>query len=155
MNYVQARAAQYVGYPTSQVTSSATVVSVVMLLATLATAVIADRTRVRRVLLVTLLGHVVVAFPLFLPTDSGSYPLLLVGMSLAGIFSAGAYGVVGTYVTSWFSTETRQRSISLAYQIAGVAGAFTPMMARLLTNAAGTSWVPVAVLFVVVSVVSL
>ncbi|MCT1616984.1 MFS transporter [Kocuria indica] len=80
--------------------------------------------------------------------------LLLLGMSLAGIFSAGAYGVVGTYVTSWFDTETLQRSISLAYQIAGVLGVFTPMAAQLLTNAAGTSWVPVAVLYVVLSVIS-
>lgn len=154
MNYVQARAVQYVGYPTSEVTSSGTVVSIVMLLATIVTAVLADRTRIRLVLLIALAGHVAVAFPLFLLTDSGSYALLLLGMSLAGIFSAGAYGVVGTYVTSWFDTETRQRSISLAYQIAGVLGAFTPMAAQLLTNAAGTSWIPVAVLYVVLSVIS-
>lgn len=72
---------------------------------------------------------------------------LVTGQVLGNIASCVAYATIGTLVAGWFAANVRQSGLSLAYQVAGMIGGYTLVAAQWLDDAAGGSWVPVAILF--------
>ena len=74
-------------------------------------------------------------FALFPLIDTGSLPLIVLGITMGLAFLGMQYGPQAAYFTELFSTEVRYSGASLGYQIGAiVGGALAPTVAVLLWN---------------------
>lgn len=153
-SYIQARAVNVLGMSEAEVTTSGMVLSVSILVIIPLAALAGDKWGVRRVTLFGLALHVIVGFPMFWLVQTGTFAGLVTGQLLGNLASCIAYATIGTLVAGWFTATVRQSGLSLAYQIAGLIGGFTLVAAQALDDAAGGSWVPVAILFCGVGLLS-
>ncbi len=155
VSYITARGASVLGFSDHQLSAAGMMVSVSIIILVPLSAWAADVWGVRRVAIVGLALHLVVAFPMLWLVETGTVGGLWAGMFLGNLASSIAYAVIGTLIAGWFAVRTRQSGLSLAYQLAGVVATFTPFIAQWLDNSSGGSWVPVAVYFLVMAAVSL
>lgn len=90
-------------------------------------------------------------FALFPLIDTGSLPLIVIGITLGLAFLGMQYGPQAAYFTELFSTEVRYSGASLGYQIGAiVGGALAPTVAVLLWNELGIIFVSVYILLAAV-----
>ena len=90
-------------------------------------------------------------FALFPLIDTGSLPLIIVGITLGLTFLGMQYGPQAAYFTELFSTEVRYSGASLGYQIGAiVGGALAPTIAVLLWNELGIFFVSLYILLAAV-----
>jgi MHS family shikimate/dehydroshikimate transporter-like MFS transporter len=96
------------------------------------------------------------AFPLFALIESGSTPLLFLGVIvIMGIGHPLMYGPQAALYSEMFPPEVRYSGASLGYQIGGMLGGLVPLVASaLLINYDNASW-PMAALLAGIAVVSL
>jgi len=81
-------------------------------------------------------------FALFPLIDTGSLPLIVLGITLGLTFLGMQYGPQAAYFTELFSTEVRYSGASLGYQIGAIiGGALAPTIAVLLWNELGIFFV--------------
>ena len=87
------------------------------------------------------------SFALFPLIDTGSLPLIVLGITLGLAFLGMQYGPQAAYFTELFSTEVRYSGASLGYQIGAiVGGALAPTIAVLLWNELGIIFVSIYIL---------
>ena len=90
-------------------------------------------------------------FALFPLIDTGSLPLITLGLSLGLAFLGMQYGPQAAYFTELFSTEVRYSGASLGYQIGAiVSGALAPTLAVLLWKELGITFVSLYILLAAV-----
>ena len=104
-------------------------------------------------------GAIVVAlsaFPLFAMIESGSTPLLFLGVIvIMGLGHPLMYGPQAALYSEMFPPEVRYSGASLGYQIGGMLGGLVPLLASaLLISYDNASW-PMATLLAGIAVVSL
>jgi MFS family permease len=156
VSFVSAYASSNLRMSTGDIATAGLVASAVSIVLTPITALFADRFGVRRVTVVGLVLHVVVAYPMFLLLDAGTPLGLNLAMCLGMIASTIAYAPIGTLVAGWFQPTVRQSGVSIAYQVSGViGGGLIPVLAQQLSIATGGGWTLVAGLLVVLSLISL
>jgi len=86
-------------------------------------------------------------FALFPLIDTGSLPLIVLGITLGLAFLGMQYGPQAAYFTELFTTEVRYSGASLGYQIGAiVGGALAPTIAVLLWNELGIFFVSLYIL---------
>ena len=86
-------------------------------------------------------------FALFPLIDTGSLPLIVLGITLGLTFLGMQYGPQAAYFTELFSTEVRYSGASLGYQIGAIiGGALAPTIAVLLWNELGIFFVSLYIL---------
>ncbi|MFE9310766.1 MFS transporter [Streptomyces sp. NPDC006706] len=155
VTFMSVYALDHLHFSEAQVSTAGIFCSLVVIVFTPVSAMLADRFGVRRVTLIGLLSHLLVAFPMFWLADIGTIPGLWAGMGLAMLASTVAYATIGTMITTWFAPRIRYTGLSLSYQLAGlVGGGTTPALAQWLAGPSGTDWTPVALLFLGMAVVS-
>ncbi len=103
-------------------------------------AILAERGRRRMLLWVTaaisLFGLVMA--PMFLAGTAGALIMMIVGLSLTGLF----YGPLGTVLSEFFPTSVRYTGSSLAFNLAGILGAsLAPYIAIWLAKKYGLQYV--------------
>jgi MFS family permease len=108
---------------------------------------VSDRINRRLVYGVAAVGGVVWALVFFLLIDTGSFPLLVLGIVIGLAFHSFMYGPQAAFVTEQFSVRLRSTGASLAYTIAGVfGGAMAPLIfTYLLDRTGGWGWILVYV----------
>lgn len=153
INYMAAYATTHVGMDAVVVAEITNLVSILIVGIVIISGVIGSVVGVRKFTLLGMFLHLVAAFPMFWLMSQGGFWGIFWAMMLGQIAGAMAYATTGTMVSGWFPTEVRQSGLSLGYQIAGVIGSFTLLAAQALEIAYG-NWVPVAVLFFVIALVS-
>ncbi|MDA9848320.1 MHS family MFS transporter [Luminiphilus sp.] len=90
-------------------------------------------------------------FALFPLIDTGSLPLIVLGITMGLAFLGMQYGPQAAYFTELFSTEVRYSGASLGYQIGAiVGGALAPTVAVLLWNELGIIFVSIYILLAAV-----
>lgn len=90
-------------------------------------------------------------FALFPLIDTGSLPLIALGLALGLAFLGMQYGPQAAYFTELFSTEVRYSGASLGYQIGAiVGGALAPTLAVLLWKELGIIFVSLYILLAAV-----
>jgi metabolite-proton symporter len=114
-----------------------------------------DRTGSRKKLYLT--GTVLMAvwaFPLFWLVNTGSVPLVFLGLLVAFTIHATMYGPQATLYAEMFPADVRYSGASLGYQFASVfAGGLAPFIMTALLAATGGSW-SVALYIVATAVVT-
>jgi MHS family shikimate/dehydroshikimate transporter-like MFS transporter len=99
---------------------------------------------------------IVMAFPLFMMIQSGSVPLIYLGvfimMALAHCLMAGH---IPALFSEMFPPAVRYTGASMGYQIGGMLGGLVPMLAASLLIAFDNAWWPLAALMAVIALVSL
>jgi MFS transporter, MHS family, shikimate and dehydroshikimate transport protein len=96
------------------------------------------------------------AFPLFALIESGSTPLLFLGIIvIMGIGHPLMYGPQAALYSEMFPANVRYSGASLGYQIGGMLGGLVPLLASaLLVRYDNASW-PMAALLAIIAVISL
>ncbi|GAB3362862.1 MFS transporter [Modestobacter lapidis] len=96
------------------------------------------------------------AFPLFAMIESGSTPLLFLGIIvIMGLGHPLMYGPQAALYAEMFPPEVRYSGASLGYQIGGMLGGLVPLVASaLLVTYDNASW-PMAALLAVIALISL
>lgn len=90
-------------------------------------------------------------FALFPLIDTGSLPLIVLGITVGLTFLGMQYGPQAAYFTELFTTEVRYSGASLGYQIGAiVGGALAPTIAVLLWNELGIFFVSLYILLAAV-----
>lgn len=155
VSFMSAYAAQELTLTSSQISAAVMVASLVSVIFTPIVAIVADRYGVRKVTIIGLALHLVVAAPMFMLADIGTFWGLVSGMSLGMFVSTIAYTTIGTLVAGWFPTMVRMTGLSLGYQLAGMlAGGLGPVLNQGTFVASG-NWHMVAWIFAGMSAVSL
>lgn len=99
---------------------------------------LSDKVGRRPVYLGGVLGLAVGCFPMFWMINSGSPVLLFVSLFVAFAFiSVSMSGALAAVLAEMFPTESRYTAVSVAYQGAGLAAGFVPLIAGSLLAAAG------------------
>ncbi|MFG3136431.1 MULTISPECIES: MFS transporter [unclassified Streptomyces] len=156
VTFMSAYAVAHLGFTDAETSAAGMFASVVVIVFTPLTALLADRYGVRRITLIGMSAHLVVAFPMFWLAGSQSVVGLWAGMGLGMLASTIAYATVGTMISEWFPPRIRYTGLSLGYQIAGLlGGGIVPPLAQWLAGGSGASWTPVAVLFAVMTLISI
>jgi MFS family permease len=88
------------------------------------------------------------AFALFPLIDTGSFWLIVVGITGGLVFLGMMYGPQAAFFTELFSTEVRYSGASLGYQVGAIlGGAFAPTIATILWTEYDIVWVSVYIAF--------
>lgn len=118
---------------------------------------LADRFGRRKVYLAAVSTMLVFVFPYFWLLNSGSVWGLILGSVIAiGCIWAAITATYGTISASLFSPNVRYTGITLGQQIgAAAAGGTAPLIATLLLNQFGGSWLPIALFIVVCALISI
>jgi MHS family shikimate/dehydroshikimate transporter-like MFS transporter len=92
------------------------------------------------------------AFPFFWLIDTGSAPLIWLGMAIVLAAGGAVYGPLAPLISELFTTRVRYSGASLGYQLGQtVGGGFSPLIATLLlTWSGGNSWAVSLYLLIVV-----
>lgn len=122
--------------------------SVVQIPAQFMAAAYSDRKGRRGIFMLGAILTGVWAFALFPLIDTGSFWLIVLGLSGGLIFLGLMYGPQAAFFTELFSTEVRYSGASLGYQVGAiVGGAFAPTIATILWVEYSIVWVSVYIAF--------
>lgn len=96
------------------------------------------------------------AFPLFWLVDSGSVPVLYGAIIFAYSIGLGAmFSVQPAFFSELFQTGVRYTGISLGFQMAGIVGGLTPMIATMLVDASGGHSWPISAFLALMCMISI
>ncbi|MCI9889028.1 MHS family MFS transporter [Micrococcales bacterium 31B] len=91
------------------------------------------------------------AFPVFLAIETKGSAMVIIGVTVAVACLSIPYAVSGTALTAMFPTRTRYTGVAIATNSAGLLSGFVPMIATWTLRETGNSWVPSAVMLVVIA----
>lgn len=127
--------------PRTPVLICVTIASFVWLISTFASGVISDYIGRKKTYLIgwaVQLGGVFALFPL---VNSGSIPLLALGLSLLALGIGLTYGVQSAFYAELFPASVRFSGISISYALGAIlGGAFAPMIGTWLVGVTGSTW---------------
>lgn len=154
INYVQSYATNHLEMPDAEAAGITSLVSIIIVGMVIVSGVVGSIIGVRRFTLIGLFLHIPFAIPMFWFMSQGGFSGIFMAMFLGQIAGSMAYATIGTMVSGWFPTEVRQSGLSLGYQISGVVGSGTLLFAQWLDTQFGENIIPVALLFLTVSLTS-
>lgn len=132
------------------------VVSFVQFFSQPISAYIGERVGAHKYLLISSGLCIVLPYLMFILVDTGNLPLMTFGISLTTIFMAGFYSVIAGFVSELFPVRLRYTAISIGYQFCGaIAGGLTPLIGTALAETFVGSWVPLAILYSIISAISM
>ncbi|OWT80446.1 MULTISPECIES: MFS transporter [unclassified Achromobacter] len=132
------------------------VVSVMQFCITPLSAWIAYRIGNLRFLAVTAFLSMFTPYAMFTLVDKGSLLAITTGVGIAVLFMSAFYAVIAGYVSDCFPTRIRYTGISMAYQLSGaIFGGLTPLLGTILAEKFKGDWMPLALLFTIISLLSL
>jgi len=147
---------QYVGLNRAVILDCLLVVSIMQFFITPLAAYIASRVGNLRFLATMALVSVFTPYAMFNLVDLGSLSAITLGIGVAVLFMGAYYAVIAGFVSDSFPTAIRYTRISMAYQLSGaIFGGLTPMLGTVLAENFKGQWWPLAVLFSVISLLSL
>ncbi|MFY3643615.1 MFS transporter [Achromobacter xylosoxidans] len=147
---------QYVGLNRAVILDCLLVVSIMQFFITPLAAYIASRVGNLRFLATMALVSVFTPYAMFTLVDLGSLSAITLGIGVAVLFMGAYYAVIAGFVSDSFPTAIRYTGISMAYQLSGaIFGGLTPMLGTVLAENFKGQWWPLAVLFSVISLLSL
>ncbi|MFY1952946.1 MFS transporter [Achromobacter xylosoxidans] len=147
---------QYVGLNRAVILDCLLVVSIMQFFVTPLAAYIASRVGNLRFLATMALVSVFTPYAMFNLVDLGSLSAITLGIGVAVLFMGAYYAVIAGFVSDSFPTAIRYTGISMAYQLSGaIFGGLTPMLGTVLAENFKGQWWPLAVLFSVISLLSL
>lgn len=117
--------------------------SLVMIATIVWACTVSDRLGRRPVIIGGALLLAALAFPFFWLVDSGSTPLIWLGMTVVLAAGGAVYGPLAPMLAELFSTRLRYSGASLGYQLGQtIGGGFSPLIATaLLAWSGGQSWI--------------
>ncbi|ALM82731.1 MFS transporter [Bordetella sp. N] len=132
------------------------VVSIMQFCITPLSAWIAYRIGNIRFLAVTAFVSLFTPYAMFTLVDKGTLPAITTGVGIAVLFMSAFYAVIAGYVSDCFPTRIRYTGISMAYQLSGaIFGGLTPLLGTILAEKFKGDWLPLALLFTIISLLSL
>ena len=147
---------QYVGLSRAVILDCLLVVSIMQFFITPLAAHLAGRVGNLRFLATMALASVFTPYAMFNLVDVGSLGAITLGIGVAVLFMGAYYAVIAGFVSDSFPTAIRYTGISMAYQLSGaIFGGLTPMLGTVLAENFKGQWWPLAVLFSVISLLSL
>ncbi|BEG73680.1 MFS transporter [Achromobacter xylosoxidans] len=147
---------QYVGLNRAVILDCLLVVSIMQFFITPLAAYIASRVGNLRFLATMALVSIFTPYAMFNLVDLGSLGSITLGIGVAVLFMGAYYAVIAGFVSDSFPTAIRYTGISMAYQLSGaIFGGLTPMLGTVLAENFKGQWWPLAVLFSVISLLSL
>jgi metabolite-proton symporter len=149
-------ATTHVGIPRGTFLGAVLVAAVVMCFTVPLFGALSDRVGRRPVFAAGAILVGLFAFPLFAMIESGSTPLLFLGVIvIMGLGHPLMYGPQAALYSEMFPPEVRYSGASLGYQIGGMLGGLVPLVASaLLVTYDNASW-PMAALLAVIALISL
>jgi MHS family shikimate/dehydroshikimate transporter-like MFS transporter len=149
-------ATSHLGIPRGTFLGAVLVAAVIMCFTVPLFGALSDRLGRRRVFAAGAILVALFAFPLFALIESGSTPLLFLGVIvIMGIGHPLMYGPQAALYSEMFPANVRYSGASLGYQIGGMLGGLVPLLASaLLISYDNASW-PMAALLAGIAVVSL
>jgi metabolite-proton symporter len=144
------------GVPRSTFLGAILVAGIGMCIAVPLVGALSDRIGRRTTFSIGITIVIVMAFPLFMMIQSGSVPLLFLGVFIMMTFAHCLMaGHIPALFSEMFPAEVRYTGASMGYQIGGMLGGLVPMLAASLLVAFDNAWWPLAALMVVIALVSL
>lgn len=107
-----------------------------------------------RVSLIGGIATVVVALPVFALIESRHPALVIVAITVGVACLSIPYAVNGSLLASLFPPEHRLSGVSICANISAIISGFLPMIATALTAGAGGSWLPAAVMLMVIGAIT-
>lgn len=147
-------ATKYMHIPALQIINVLTLMAVFQFFWTPVAAWIADKFGGTRSLLFFSAVAIVVPYPMFALVSTKVSALMLLGCILATLTKSSFYAISGGYLAQIFATNVRYTAISLAYHLAGAVASLVPILGTMLAQTYKGSWLPLAILFSVLCVVS-
>ncbi|MCX4162608.1 MULTISPECIES: MFS transporter [Paraburkholderia] len=132
------------------------VVTIIQLLSQPVSAWLASRIGDARFLTLAASVSIFTPYPMFLLVNTQQPVAIIAGISLAVVTLSAVYAVIAGFMTAAFPTRLRYSGISIAYQLcATVAAGTTPLIGTMLAQRFQGQWVPLALFFSLLSLVSL
>lgn len=154
--FMMAYTTQYVGLNRAVILDCLLVVSIMQFFITPLSAWIASRIGNLRFLAITAGLSILTPYVMFTLVDRGSLTSITLGVGTAVLFMGAYYAVIAGFVSDRFPTAIRYTGISMAYQLSGaIFGGLTPLLGTILAENFKGQWWPLAVLFSVISLLSL
>ncbi len=99
---------------------------------------------------------IAVPYPMFMLVSTKNIYLIVLGITLAVIALSSLYSVVAGFMAEAFPAQVRYSGISISYQmIAAITSGTTPLIGTLLAQRYAGEWLPLALLFSFLSLLSL
>ncbi len=109
-----------------------------------------------RFLVITSFISLFTPYVMFTLVDKGTLTAITLGVGVAVLFMSAFYAVIAGYVSDCFPTRVRYTGISMAYQLSGaIFGGLTPLVGTILAEKFKGDWMPLAMLFTIISLLSL
>lgn len=153
--FMIAYATQYMGIKGSVILECLSAVAIVQLINQPIAAWLADKVGAGRFLLVTSGISILVPYAMFSLVSTGQTMMIILGISLAKVFSSAFYAVIAGYIVNVFPVSQRYSGISLAYQACGaLIGGTTPMMGTFIAGQSVGQWWPLAAFYSLLALTS-
>jgi len=147
---------QYQGIAKTTILDCLFVVTILQFLSQPCSALLAERLGEGRFLKWVASLCIVVPYPMFLLVQTGNLLYMTAGIALAVILLAALYAVIAGYMAEAFPARVRYSGISIAYQLgSGLTGGLTPMIGTFIAAQFAGQWVPLALFFSVLALMSL
>lgn len=116
---------------------------------------LSDRLGRRPPFIVAAAATIAYAFPLFWLVRTANPAVVILALSMGGLFNGILYGTPGSMAPELFPPRLRYSGAGVGYQLSGaLIGGFTPIVAAALASATGSTW-PVALLLAGEAAISL
>lgn len=146
----------YLGLDRALILNCLLLVSIMQFFITPLSAYVAERVGVHRFLIATAAVSVFTPYAMFTLVDQGTLVGITIGVGVAVAGLGAFYAVIAGYVSDSFPTRVRYTGISMAYQLSGaIFGGLTPIIGTILAENAQGDWLPLALLFSGISLISL
>lgn len=147
---------QYMNISRATILDCLFVVTVIQFISQPISAWIAEKTGEGQFLRIVAILCLFTPYPMFMLVGTGNIFLMTFGISIAVVILSALYAVIAGYMAAAFPTPLRYSGISISYQlICAVAGGTTPLIGTLLASHFSGQWLPLALFFSALSLLSL
>ena len=144
-----------IGIPSSTILNASLIASFLIIFTHVGNAMLSDRLGRKKVFLTGVVLTGLWGFPMFLLVNTKVPGLVIIAIVVSALVQSMMYGPLAAFFAESFTPEVRYSGVSVGVQIGSIlGGAFAPIIASAL-YAATKSWVPIAIYFVALAVVSL
>lgn len=147
---------QYQGIAKTTILDCLFVVTILQFLSQPCSAMLAERLGEGRFLKGAASLCILAPYPMFLLVQTGNLVYMTAGIALAVILLAALYAVIAGYMAEAFPARLRYSGISISYQLgSSLTGGLTPMLGTFIAGRFAGQWVPLALFFSVLALMSL
>lgn len=154
--FMVAYATQYAGIDKSMVLNALLIVAFFHLINTPFSAWWGEKRGTRGFLMLISALCALTPYPMFVLVHTGELPWLVLGLALPMLCMSSFFSLIAGYTSSLFPVHLRYTGISMAYQFcAAIAGGLTPLIATALAQQFAGNWLPLALFFTLLALISL